>query len=179
MSDYDARILDHIPRSPKSTAKFHPAAWFIVPLTAILFQVYVPRFIQYLSYLELPLLVTVYFALLLRQPILGSMLGAVIGLAQDSLADHPLGMFGMVKTLVGFLAASVSLRFDVDNTVLRYSVGFLLFTFHQFSFWALAKFLIGQEAQFPIAQTVILAFLNAVVAVPFFLVLDKLRLDGR
>src|SRR5271155_691798 len=79
-----------------------------VPLVAILFQVYVPQFITYLSYLELPLLVTVYFALMRRSPVAGVFIGAAIGLAQDALSRHPLGMFGIVKTLVGYFAASVS-----------------------------------------------------------------------
>ena len=47
----------------------------LVPLVAILFQVYLPRFFQYLGYLELPLLVTVYYALMRRQPIPGLLFG--------------------------------------------------------------------------------------------------------
>src|SRR5260370_30864892 len=91
----------------------HVAALIGVPLAAILFQVYVPRFLTFLSYLELPLLVTVYFALLSRSPIAGVCFGAAVGLAQDSLSHHPLGMFGIVKTLVGYFAASVSQRFNL------------------------------------------------------------------
>ena len=57
-----------------------------ISLAAILFQVYVPRFITQLSYLELPLLVTVYFSLMRRSPVAGVLFGAGIGLAQDSLS---------------------------------------------------------------------------------------------
>ncbi len=70
---------------------------------------------RYLSYLELPLLVTVYFSLMRRSPIAGVLFGAGIGLAQDSLSRSYFGMFGIVKTLVGYFAASVSQRFDVEN----------------------------------------------------------------
>src|SRR5579864_8167665 len=87
-------------------SKFNVAAMIGIPLAAILFQVYVPRFITYLSYLELPLLVTVYFALMRRSPVAGVFFGAGVGLAQDSLSHQPLGMFGIVKTLVGYFAAS-------------------------------------------------------------------------
>jgi hypothetical protein len=48
--------------------KFNAAAIVGIPLAAILFQVYVPRFFTYLAYLELPLLVTVYFSLMRRSP---------------------------------------------------------------------------------------------------------------
>ena len=61
-----------------------------IALGAILFQVYVPRFISYLSYLELPLLVTLYFSAMRRSPTLGVFLGMVIGLAQDSLSAIPI-----------------------------------------------------------------------------------------
>jgi rod shape-determining protein MreD len=40
------------------------------------------------------------------------MIGALVGLAQDSLSKNPLGMFGIVKTLVGYFAASVGVRLD-------------------------------------------------------------------
>ena len=108
---------------------------FLVPLLAILFQVYLPRFFQYLGYLELPLLVTVYYALMRRQPIPGLLFGRSDRLGQDSLSQHPIGMFGMPKTLVGYFAASVSMRFDVDNPLIQFMLGFFFFFFHQFFTW--------------------------------------------
>ena len=90
-------------------SRFRAWVLFLVPLAAILFQVYVPLFFQFLAYLELPLLVTVYFALMRRSPIGGLLVGALVGLAQDSLSKNPLGMFGITKTLVGYFAASVGL----------------------------------------------------------------------
>ena len=86
----------------------------------ILFQVYVPRFLTYLSYLELPLLVTVYFSLMHRSPVAGVLFGSGIGLAQDSLSNLPLGMFGIVKTLVGYFAASVSQRLRGGEYAVRF-----------------------------------------------------------
>jgi rod shape-determining protein MreD len=154
-------------------------AWMIgIPLAAILFQVYVPRFLTFLSYLELPLLVTVYFALMRRSPLAGVAFGVGIGLAQDSLSQHPLGMFGIVKTLVGYFAASVSQRFDVDNSVVRLVLSFFFFFFHQFFYWVLARALLGEAILFEPQQTIVLAMLNAAVAVPLFLLLDKLRVTG-
>src|SRR3974390_329427 len=90
-----------------------------ISLAAILFQIYVPRFLPFLAYLELPLLITVYFALMRRSPVIGILLGAGIGLAQDALSHQPLGLFGIVKTLVGFFAASFSQRFDLENSAVR------------------------------------------------------------
>jgi rod shape-determining protein MreD len=146
-----------------------------IPLAAILFQVYVPRFLTFLSYLELPLLVTVYFALMRRSPITGVLFGAGIGLAQDSVSSHPLGMFGIVKTLVGYFAASVSQRFDVENPMVRLVLGFFFFFFHQFFYWVLSRALLGEALDFDPQQTLVMAVLNAAVAVPLYHILDKLK----
>lgn len=158
-------------------SKFNTAAIVGIPLAAILFQV-LSRFVSYLSYLELPLLVTVYFALMRRSPVAGVLFGAGIGLAQDSLADQPLGMFGIVKTLVGYFAASVSQRFDVENSMIRLVLGFFFYFFHQFFYWVLARALLGQAVNFDLERTLVVGVLNAVVAVPLFHILDKLRVTG-
>ena len=60
------------PLLKRDVSKFNIAAMVGIPLAAILFQVYVPRFFERLSYLELPLLVTVYFSLMRRSPGRGS-----------------------------------------------------------------------------------------------------------
>jgi rod shape-determining protein MreD len=159
-------------------SKFNVAAMVGIPLAAILFQIYVPRFLNYLSYLELPLLVTVYFSLMKRSPVAGVFFGAAIGLAQDSLSHNPLGMFGIVKTLVGYFAASVSQRVDVENPMVRLVVGFFFFFFHQFFYWVLVRALLGEALEFDPQQTLVIAILNAVVAVPLYHILDKLKITG-
>src|SRR5690348_5009756 len=152
-------------------------AWvvFLVPLAAILFQVYIPLFFQFLAYLEMPLLVVVYFALMRRSPIGGLLVGAIVGLAQDSLSKAPLGMFGIVKTLVGYFAASVGVRLDVDNGVLRLFLAYFFYVFHQFFYWVMARALLAQQVAFDLQRTLIVGLLNAFVAVALFHFLDKLR----
>ena len=156
-------------------SRFRPWVLFVIPLIAILFQVYIPLFFQFLSYLDLPLLVTVYFALMRRSPIAGTFIGAFIGLAQDSLSKNPLGVYGIVKTLVGYFAASVGLRFDVDHSLIRLLLGFFFFFFHQFFSWVLARALLGQQVNFELEQTLVVGLLNAVVALFLFHFLDRLR----
>lgn len=158
----------------------HFRGWvlFFVPLAAILFQVYVPLFFEFLAYLELPLLVVVYFALMRRAPAGGLILGALVGLAQDSLSRNPLGMFGIVKTLVGYFAASVGMRLDVDHSFIRFALGFFFFVFHQFFYWVLARGLLGVQVSFELQRTLVLGLLNAIVAVSLFRFLDKLKERG-
>ena len=161
-----------------AAVRLHAALLVGIPLAAILFQVYVPRFVERLSYLELPLLVTVYFGLMRGSPVGGVFFGAAVGLAQDSLSHHALGMFGIVKTLVGYFAASVSQRVDVRNSPIRLVLAFFFFFFHQFFYWVLTRALLGEALDFEVQQTLVLAILNAAVAVPLFLVLDKLKAVG-
>jgi rod shape-determining protein MreD len=159
-------------------SKWSVAVLIGLALGAILFQVYVPRFVETLSYLELPLLVTVYCSLMRRSPVAGVIYGACIGLAQDSLSNHPLGMFGIVKTLVGYFAATSSQRFNVDNPGIRFVLALFFFFFHQFFYWVLGRALLGQPLEFDLQRTAVLAILNAVVAVPLFHILDKLKITA-
>jgi rod shape-determining protein MreD len=156
-------------------SRYRPIVLILVPMASILFQVYVPLFFEYLAYLELPLLVTIYFALMGRRPVGALLYGSAIGLLQDALSQNPLGMFGIVKTLVGYFAATLSLRFDVDNSVARFLVGFFFYCFHEIFYWMLGRALLGSPLELSMGQTLMLGVLNGVVAVPLFGLLDKLK----
>jgi len=174
MTEYGDRYL--VGSQREQVSRFRVWVLFLIPLAAILFQVYVPRFFDFLGYLELPLLVTIYFALMRRSQIWGLFTGAVIGLAQDSLSiKQPLGMYGIVKTLVGYFAASVGLRIDVEHSIIRFLLAFFFYFFHQFLYWVLARGLLRRQLPFEIKLTLMLGLLNAIVGVTLFYFLDKLR----
>jgi rod shape-determining protein MreD len=158
-------------------ARFSAWAMLVVPLAAILFQVYVPRFFQFLGFLEMPLLVVVYFALMRRSQVSGLLAGALVGLAQDSLSTskNPLGMFGIVKTLVGYFAASVGMRLDVDHAAIRLLLTFFFYFFHQVFYWVMERALLGHQPLFEAQRWLVMGLLNAVVGVSLFHFLDKLR----
>ncbi len=116
-------------------------AWIVmaVPLAAILFQLFVPRFFVFLGFIEMPLLVVIYFALVRRSQIAGLLTGALVGLAQDSLNKTPVGMLGIVNTLVGYFAASVGLKIDVDHAGVRLPLTFFFYCFHQLLYWVMVR----------------------------------------
>jgi rod shape-determining protein MreD len=174
MSYSGGRILLNSQREGQ-IARFRP--WILggVALGAILFRVYVPLFFPFLNFLELPLLVVVYFALMRRSQIAGLFTGALIGLAQDSLSKNPLGMYGIVDTMVGYFASSIGVRLDVDNVFIRFLLTFFFFAFHQFFYWVLARALLAQELPIEIQKTLVLGLLNAVVGVALYHFLDRLR----
>ncbi|MGE5487654.1 MAG: rod shape-determining protein MreD [bacterium] len=175
MSDLGSSRLLVTSARERSVARFRKWGLVAAPLAAILFQVYVPLFFQGLSYLELPLLVTVYFALMRREQVAGTFIGAGIGLLQDSLSHQPIGMFGIVKTLVGYFAASIGMRFDVEHQVVRFLLGLFFFFFHQFLYWVLSRALLGQLVGFDAQRTFFLGLLNAAVGISLFHFLDKLK----
>ncbi len=174
MTEYTERLLDK-PQRGEGGEPMRIVWLVVIPLMAVLSQVYVPRFVSFLSYLELPLLITVHFALSRRGPISAVFYGMSIGLVQDSLSHQPIGMFGIVKTLVGYFAASVSMRFDVENPIVTFILSFFFYFFHQFFYWVLDRALLGQAISFDVQQTLVFGLLNAAVALPLFRVLDKLK----
>ncbi len=174
MSYSGGRILLSSQREGQ-VSRFRAWVMLAVPLAAILFQVYVPLFFQFLGFLEMPLLVVVYFALMRRSQISGLLIGAVVGLAQDSLSKNPLGMFGITKTLVGYFAASVGVRLDVDHTLMRLVLSFFFFVFHQTFYWVMERALLGHQPAFEMRRWLLLGLLNALVGISLFHFLDRLR----
>src|SRR5579871_5065984 len=87
--------------------KFSWAASIGIPLLAIFLQVFVTVRLPFLLMFDLPLLVTIFFAVARRRPITGVITGALIGIAQDAFGHHYIGLNGIANTIVGFLASSL------------------------------------------------------------------------
>jgi rod shape-determining protein MreD len=79
------------------------------------------------AYVDLPLILNIYYGFTLGRPIASVVIGTTVGLMQDSLSGLPLGTNGFVKTLLGYLAATAGAKFDVDMLVTRV-IAIFLFT---------------------------------------------------
>jgi len=106
---------------------FHPAVTLLVPISFIVLQALLPRFLPQFAILDLPLIATIFFAVSRRSPIAGTLTGASIGLLQDALTNQPVGVYGMAKALIGYLAASIGFRVDVENVLTRSVMSFSFF----------------------------------------------------
>ena len=159
-------------------SRFRVWVTILVPLLAILFQIYVPLFFRFLSFLEMPLLVVIYLGLMRRNPVSGLLVGAVVGLAQDSWSKNPLGMFGITKTLVGYFAASIGMKLDVDNVLMRFLLAFFFYVFHQSFYWVMERALLSHMSPFDLPGWLGLGVLNALVGAALFHFLDKLRITA-
>src|SRR5512137_2790256 len=93
----------------------HRFSWLVsigVPLAALFIQVFFSRRVHFIVVFDLPLLVTVFFAVARRRPIPGMVTGALIGTVQDAWTGHPIGLFGIAKTIVGYLGSSLGVKLD-------------------------------------------------------------------
>jgi rod shape-determining protein MreD len=177
MSEYSDELLKR-PVRENWFSRFQVVALVILTLLAIIAQVYIPRLIPNTEFLEIPLLLTIYFGLMRHNQLSALFFGAFVGLAQDSLSHLPLGMYGIAKTLVGYFAASVSMRFDVDNMPVRFTLTLSFFFFHQFFYWIMRRALLGQIVPLDPQKILLQAVLNSIVAVPLYLILDRMKLSG-
>lgn len=145
------------------------------PLVALFLQAYVPIYLPFFTILDLPLLVTIFFAVARRGPVSGLLTGGVIGLVQDSLTHQPLGLYGIAKTIIGYLASSLGVKLDVENHGSRFLMTFVFYLLHETIYHAVARGLVREALQMRWGHMLIAAIINAIVAVPIFTLLDKAK----
>src|SRR5271163_3100624 len=157
--------------------KFHGGS-IIGTLVIIFFlQAFLPIYFHQLAILDLPLLITIYFGLSRRNPSTGLLLGWVIGLAQDSLSGPtvPLGLYGIAKTVIGYLASSIGARLDTEHPAARFALTVLFFGLHQGIIVLTRRILLAQPEPWFTMNLAIAALVNAFVGIFLFLLLDRLR----
>ena len=157
--------------------KFHTGAIFAALVLALFFQAFVPVYFPRVAILDLPLLITIYFGLSRRNPSTGLLLGMAIGLVQDSLSGPtvPLGLYGIAKTVIGYLASSIGARLDTEHPAARFALTALFFGLHQGIIVLTRRILLAQPEPWFNVHLAIAAGINAIVAVFLFLLLDRLR----
>ena len=153
---------------------FHPAMTLLVPLGAIVLQALMPKISGYFLLLDLPLIATIFFAVSRRSPIAGTLTGAAIGLVQDALTNQPIGVNGMAKCLIGYAAASIGVKVDVENVGTRLLMNFGFSLLESMLLFLIGRYLLGVRGMHPMwLHETIRAAVNMVVAVPIFALLDR------
>jgi rod shape-determining protein MreD len=147
----------------------------LVPLLALVLQAWLLRPLGRYAWFDLPLVITVYFALNRRSPIQGTLLGAVLGIFEDALSHRPIGVNGIAKTAVGFLAASVGIRIDVENFTIRLLLSFLLSLLSSALYLLVFRVLLGFDLEWNWFTQLYIAIGNSVITLILFPLLDRLR----
>jgi rod shape-determining protein MreD len=151
-------------------------AYALVPLAALVLQAWLPRVLGPYAWFDLPLVVTVYFALGRRSPIQGTLMGAGMGIFEDALTHHAIGINGIAKTVVGFLAASVGIRIDVENFTIRLLLVFLLSLASSATYVFVYRVLLGLDLEWNWFTELFTAVGNSLIAMVLFPLLDRLQI---
>jgi rod shape-determining protein MreD len=156
--------------------KYYSGTVLTVAFLSLVLQAFLHKYGRWAELLDLPLLVTIYFGVSRRNPVTGMFLGAAIGLLQDAVGHaYPIGMYGIAKTCVGYVASSVGARIDTEHPVSRFGLVFLLFHFHQAVLAITQRLLLNHPAPFFTLQFFLDSLVSAGLAVILFALLDKLR----
>lgn len=155
--------------------RFSLAASVGVPLVALLLQTFLPARFHWFELFDLPLLVTIFFAMARRDPVTGLITGSLIGLLQDSLTHNPLGIFGIAKTVVGYAASSLGVRIDVQNPGVRLGMTFAFYQLHQLVYFLVVRGLWAHPLEWRWGHELMAGAANGLLAVVLFAALDRLR----
>lgn len=150
-----------------------PVFW-ITALLAFVFQKVLPLKISFARLFDLPLLTTIYFALIRRDKIFGIVLGTGMGLLQDSFSQ-PLGIFGMSKALVGYLAASAGGKFDLERIGGRLVVAGILVLVHDLFLQGIVHGLPLPARPFHPLDLLVSVMANVALSLILFQVLDRFK----
>jgi rod shape-determining protein MreD len=151
-------------------------AYALVPLAALVLQAWLPRWFGRYAWFDLPLVVTVYFALGRRSPIQGTLMGAGMGLFEDALTHHAIGINGVAKTVAGFLAASVGIRIDVENFTIRLLFVFVLSLVASGVYVFVDRVLLGLDLEWNWYTELFKGVGNSLIAMVLFPLLDRLQI---
>lgn len=167
--------LSATPRPKVEIYQFNPLFIALLAVLTLALQSFLPVHFEFARLLDLPLLVVIYFGMTRRNAIHGIAVGSLVGLAQDSLTRGPLGMTGIVKTVIGYVTTFLSLRFDVDNGLFRLVISFVAYWLNHFLLLLLSSLLLRHPIPFDGLSRLLASLVNSAVGMILFSLLDRFR----
>ena len=156
--------------------KFYGGMALLVAFLSVVLQAFLHNYGGWSELVDLPLLVTIYFGVSRRNPVTGLLLGAGIGILQDALShDNPIGMFGIAKTIIGYVASSVGARIDTEHPASRFALVLVLFYLHQAIYAFTERVLLDRPTPFFSLRLLLSSVVSAAFSVALFALLDRLR----
>ncbi|HSY01601.1 MAG TPA: rod shape-determining protein MreD [Acidobacteriaceae bacterium] len=149
--------------------------YVLTPVLALGLQSLLSLHFTFFDVIDLPLLVTIYYGITKREPMSATVVGAAIGIAQDALTHHALGIFGIAKSVVGYIAASLGVRVDTENHGTRLMLTFAFTLVQTAVLFLLQRHMLGQPVAWHWVHELIKAAVNALVGVVLFALLDQTR----
>jgi rod shape-determining protein MreD len=151
------------------------AARVVAAITlALALQTTLARFVvRGTAAVDLVLVVVVYVALT-SGPVTGLLAGSIAGLVQDALSSGIIGIGGLAKTLVGFIAGVTGTQFIVATALPRFVVFVAATVLHAVVFMGLYVMLDLRQFPSPYAAVVGQAIGNALIGVIAFQIVELL-----
>lgn len=152
------------------------AGWVLLAIAAALaLQTTLARFVIRggIAAVDLVLVVVVYLALT-SGPITGLLAGTFAGLVQDALSSGIIGIGGLAKTIVGFVAGVIGTQFIVARPLTRFLVFFVATLVHSGIFIGLYVLLDLRTFGVPTMAVISQAAGNALVGVLTFQAVELL-----
>jgi rod shape-determining protein MreD len=149
--------------------------YVLTPLLALGLQSFLPLHFAALAILDLPLIVVIYFSMERRSPITGTIGGALMGLAQDAVTSQPLGVFGIAKCVIGYLAGSIGALVDTESHGTRLLLSVAFFILHNAIDWVLVRHLLAQPMPWNWLHELLRIGINSLLAVVIFALLDRTK----
>jgi rod shape-determining protein MreD len=150
--------------------------YLLVPLAALVLQAWLPRILGRFTYFDLPLLVTIYFALNRRSPIHGTLLGSLLGMAQDGLTQGAIGTHGIANAICGYLAATIGIRIVVESNTIRMVLNFLLTLLSSLVVIFVTRGLLGLSLEWNWLDELLSAAGNAAIGLVLFPLMDRTQI---
>lgn len=155
--------------------RFGIPATILIPLMAVFVQAWLPVRLPFFSIFDLPLLVTISFAMARRSQIAGIFTGALIGILQDALTGQHIGLYGIAKTVVGFGASSLGIKLDVENAGARLLLTLFFYVVHEVVYFTIARGLVSLHLEWSWQRELGSAVANALLGVLLYALLDRLK----
>jgi rod shape-determining protein MreD len=160
---------------PVAVFKVHPGIISAAALAALLLQTFLPLKLPLARLMDFPLLIVIYFALMRRDKVYGIVLGTGLGLLQDALSHGYIGIFGIAKAIVGYLAASASTRFELETLTARTVLTGIFVLVHNLCLAALQHALLDAPPPFEPIKTASAVLVNVALGLILFQILDRFR----
>lgn len=148
--------------------------WFVgLPTVALGLQTLLPTLEPTLALFNLPFLATLNLMLWCRSAVSAMLLGALIGCLHDGLTHGPVGLHGIVYTIVGYLVARLGPYVRRDHALELGLFFAAAYVAHEFVFGVTHSFLVSSGGETDLALGLVLTALHAGAGLFVFTMLGK------
>ncbi len=159
----------------KEVFRVRPAVLLISAFISLLLQTFLPLTTPAARLFDFPLLVTIYFSVFRQHKIFGIWLGTILGLLQDALSHGYLGIMGAADAVIGYLAASVGIKLNLEGILARGLLTGLLVIVHDLCVFGLLHAMLETPPPLRSFDMVSSALVNMATALLLFQILDRFK----